>query len=190
METNGHQHPASEASRDFHGVLPPNRKIAKERSQHRLAAYLFSTGMSQTEIARKLGVTIATVSQWWRQPWMTQFVKEEMANGSRDVLNEIIKGAAVDSVFTLITLRDEKATPAAVKRQCCSELLDRAHGQSAADCAQCRLRRRPEGHPAGRCRAGLDAQRPGSDAESSSRILSNPRSTSRPPGGRRYRTLT
>jgi hypothetical protein len=30
----------------------------------------------------------------------------------------------------LITLRDEKATPAAVKRQCCSELLDRALGKA------------------------------------------------------------
>jgi len=133
METNGHSEPgtASEPGvRDFHGVLPPNRKIAKERSQHRLAAFLFCQGLSQTEIAKRLGVTIATVSQWWRTPWLQTFIKEEMAVASRDTLSEIIKGAATDSVFTLITLRDGNTTPAAVKRQCCSELLDRALGKA------------------------------------------------------------
>jgi transposase-like protein len=116
--------------RDFHGVKPPNRKIAKERSQHRLAAYMFAMGVSQTEIARRLDVEIATVSQWWRQPFMQEFVKEEMANTGRDTLSKVIAGAAVDSVFTLITLRDEKTTPASVKRACCSELLDRAMGKA------------------------------------------------------------
>jgi transcriptional regulator with XRE-family HTH domain len=129
MDANGHEQTASEAS-PFHGVLPPNRKIAKERADHRLAAYLFTVGLSQTEIAKRLGKTIATVSQWWRQPFMQEFIKEEMANGSRDTLSEIIKGAATDSVFTLITLRDGTTTPAAVKRQCCSELLDRALGKA------------------------------------------------------------
>ena len=96
----------------------------------RLAAYLFCTGLSQTEIARKLSVQICTVSNWWRQPWFQELVREEMALCGRDPVQEIIKGAAADSVFTLIELRDEPNTPSGVRRACCSELLDRAYGKA------------------------------------------------------------
>lgn len=116
--------------RDFHGVKPPSYVVRKERAQHRLAAYLCCQGLSQTEIARRLGVQICTVSTWWRTPWFQDFVKEEMSLAARDTLSSVIKGAAVDSVFTLITLRDDKTTPAGVKRACCSELLDRAMGKA------------------------------------------------------------
>lgn len=116
--------------RPFHNPRPPTKALQKERAQHRLCAYLFCTGLSQTEIAKRMGWAIPTVSNLWRQPWFQEFIKEEMAGASRDTLNDVIKGAAVDSVFTLITLRDEKSTPAGVKRQCCSELLDRAMGKA------------------------------------------------------------
>ena len=115
---------------DFAGERPPNRVIHSEKARHRLAAYLFCTGMSQGKIAERLGVTAGTMSQWVRQPWFTDFVKHEMALTGRDAVSDIIKGAAVDSVFTLITLRDDEHTPATVRRQCCSDILDRAYGKA------------------------------------------------------------
>jgi len=121
----GHEEPS-----DFHGVREPDRDIQRERSVHRLAAYLFTTGLSQKAIAERLNVAATTVSTWWRQPWMQDLVKHEMALAGRDTLQDIIKGAATDSVFTLITLRDAQETPASVRRQCCSEILDRALGKA------------------------------------------------------------
>lgn len=118
------------AVKGFHNVREPAREIQHERSIHRLAAYLFCTGLSQKAIAEKLGVTPVTVSNWWRQDWFQDFVKQEMAIAGRDPVQEIIRGAAADSVFTLITMRDDTTTPASVRRQCCSELLDRAFGKA------------------------------------------------------------
>lgn len=108
----------------------PKREVQRERSIHRLAAYLFCTGLSQRAIADKLEVSPATVSNWWRQNWFQDFVKQEMAIAGRDPVQEIIRGAAADSVFTLITMRDDDDVPASVRRQCCSELLDRAFGKA------------------------------------------------------------
>jgi len=115
---------------DFHGARHASREIQKERAQHRLAAYLFTTGLSQKAIAERLDVSPGTISTWWRQSWMQDLVKHEMALAGRDTLQDIIKGAATDSVFTLITLRDDHETPASVRRQCCSEILDRALGKA------------------------------------------------------------
>jgi transcriptional regulator with XRE-family HTH domain len=114
----------------LHGIRPPARDIERERAVHRLAAYLFTTGLSQREIAEKLGVSAPTVSNWWRQPWFQEFVRNEMALSGRDTLQDIIRGAATDSVFTLIRLRDDEKTPASVKRACCSDIIDRAFGKA------------------------------------------------------------
>lgn len=128
----------------FHGTKPPNRSIEQEKGRHRLAAYLYCTGMAQGQIARHLGVTDATMSQWVRQPWFQEFVRNEMALVGRDSVQQIIKGEALASVLTLVIMRDNEQCPPAVRQKCCSELLDRAYGKAPAVVAHHNVDRVPE----------------------------------------------
>jgi hypothetical protein len=118
------------ASRDkFFNAQTPNLAIVHERPEHRQMLWMKARGASNHEIAVKMGYTDSWVSQVLRQPWAQRLLLEEINNAGADELSTLLKGAAADSIFTLIELRDGEKTPAAVKRQSAVDLLDRFLGK-------------------------------------------------------------
>jgi len=113
----------------LYGDHPSRFDYATERPWHRLAIMLCAEGHSYREIAERTGYTTWAVSNALRQPWARKILLEEIHRAGRDELAEILKSAATDSVFTLITLRDG-AEQESVKLGAARELLDRFLGKA------------------------------------------------------------
>lgn len=91
---------------------------------------MFAAGSVTThEVAEAFGVHDETVRNVLRQDWFQETVTKLMAeHGGRDIMS-LFRGEALSSLVTLVELRDGKDTPKAVKRACCTDILDRALGK-------------------------------------------------------------
>lgn len=110
----------------------PNQR---ERPVHRVIMFLAAQGMSNVEIAFKVGVTPTTVSRLMRQPWFKKRVVDIVNSQGLDPVKEIIRGAALDSVYKIIELRD-KASSENVQMKSAFDLLDRYLGKSVQPVAE------------------------------------------------------
>ena len=113
----------------FFNAKDPNLAILHEKPEHRLMVMMKIRGVSNNEIAEACGFTVPWVSQVLRQPWAQKFMAEEMTKAGGNAVEKLLEGAAVDSVSTLIELRDDETTPKAVRRQSAVDLLDRYMGK-------------------------------------------------------------
>jgi predicted transcriptional regulator len=120
---------AKDPTADFFNAKEPNLAIKTESPKHRLICYLKSQGLSNHEIALKVGVTPQWVSQIVRQPWARKVIAEEMRAAGRDALTTIIEAAAEDSVYKLIEVRDDEKAPKNVQLAAANSLLDRYLGK-------------------------------------------------------------
>ena len=118
----------TDSSRRLHGV--PNLAILHETSQHRIIVYLKAQGLSNKEVAEKTGLTQPWISQLCRQPWFRLKLVQELKEAGIDQISSVLKSSALDSVHTLIDLRDDPTTPKAVRRACADSLLDRYLGKA------------------------------------------------------------
>lgn len=118
------------SDRPFYGTRAPQHELQSERPIHRLAACLCAAGLSFREVAKRLNVHPASVSNWYRQPWFQDFVQSEINLMGVEPLKVLLQGAARDSVITLIELRDDTEVPASVRKAAASDLLDRAYGKA------------------------------------------------------------
>lgn len=109
--------------------IPPNTELDKEQPWHRSAVLLKAQGYSNTEIGNLLGYSHAAVSQAMRQPWARQRLVDEQTKAGRRGIELVLEGTALDSVNTLINLRDAPTTPANVKATCAMDLLNRVLGK-------------------------------------------------------------
>jgi hypothetical protein len=108
--------------------LDPNLAILHEKPHHRLILYMAARDFSNHEIAEASGFTAPWISQVLRQPWARKVLTEELNRAGRDELSGILEGAAKDSLFTLIELRDS-AENESVRRSAADSLLDRFLGK-------------------------------------------------------------
>lgn len=113
----------------FFNAKDPNLAILTEKPEHRLVIFLKARGHNNTEIAQASGFTLPWVGQILRQPWARARLAEEINNAGRDELATIIEGAAKDSMFTLVELRDDENSPASVKANVSQYLVDRFLGK-------------------------------------------------------------
>ena len=113
----------------FFNSLDPNLACQHERPEHRLMLMMKIRGASNRELAEATGYTESWVSQIVRQPWAKKFMAETLHQAGSDGVSEMLKGAALDSVLTLIELRDDTESPKAVRRQSAVDLLDRHFGK-------------------------------------------------------------
>jgi hypothetical protein len=107
----------------------PNLAILAEKPEHRLIVYLKAQGHSNKEVADRTGYTQAWISQLTRQPWFRLRLVQELKEAGVDAIESVLKSTALDSVFTLIDLRDDVHAPGAVRRACADSLLDRFRGK-------------------------------------------------------------
>jgi len=109
---------------------PPNFAIIREKMEHRLIVYLKSQGLSNREVAERTGYSEQWVSQITRQPWFRLRLVHELKEAGLDKVAELLRSSALDSVWTLIDLRDDSNAPKAVRRACADSLLDRFLGRA------------------------------------------------------------
>ena len=109
-------------------IAPYNWELQKEQAWHKVAAILYALGASQAQIARELDRTPQAVCNLIRQPFFQSRVAEIMAENSRDIM-ELFKAERINTLATLIALRDDPETPASVKTTVCKEIFDRTLGR-------------------------------------------------------------
>ncbi len=107
----------------------PNLAIIHEKPVHRLIVYLKAQGHSNKEVADRTGLSQPWVSQITRQPWFRLRLVQELKEAGVDAIESVLKSSALDSVFTLIDLRDDQTAPKAVRSACANSLLDRFRGK-------------------------------------------------------------
>ncbi len=107
----------------------PNLAIINEKPEHRLIVYLKAQGHSNKEVADRTGYTQTWISQLTRQPWFRLRLVQELKEAGVDAIESVLKSTALDSVFTLIDIRDDDSAPKAVRSACANSLLDRFRGK-------------------------------------------------------------
>lgn len=107
----------------------PNLAILHEKPEHRVIIFLKAQGLSYREISDRTGHTIPWISQVLRQPWARARLVKEIQSAGRDAVQELIKAAAEDSVFTLIEQRDNEKAKPAERINAANSLLDRFLGK-------------------------------------------------------------
>jgi hypothetical protein len=113
----------------LHNARPPNFAIIHEKPWHRMLVYLKAQGLSDKELAARSGHTQSWISSLCRQPWFRLRLVQELKDAGQDNIRKVLQASALDSVFTLIDIRDDSQAPKAVRRACADSLLDRYLGR-------------------------------------------------------------
>lgn len=109
---------------------PATVAIINEKPEHRLIVYLKSRGLSNKEVAERTGYSQTQISLITRQPWFRIRIVQELKEAGMNKLAKLLEASAVDSVFTLLEIRDDTEAPKAVRRACADSLLDRWLGKA------------------------------------------------------------
>jgi hypothetical protein len=110
-------------------IAPYNWELQKEQAWHKVAATLYALGASQVQIARELDKTPQAVCNLVKQERFQSRVAGIMAENSRDMM-ELFKAERINTLATLIELRDDPGTPASVRAMVCKDILDRSLGKA------------------------------------------------------------
>lgn len=103
--------------------------LKHEKAEHRVIVMLKAQGFSNMEIATQLGFTPVMVNYVVNQPWAQKRIVEEIQRAGRDEVETVLRGAVLDSVNTLISLRDNPGVKASDKRAISEYLIDRILGK-------------------------------------------------------------
>jgi transcriptional regulator with XRE-family HTH domain len=106
----------------------PNLAIIHEKPEHRVILYMKAEGYTNSEVADRLGMSVAWISQVTRQPWFQLRLMEELKRAGRGGLMDFLKVQAESSLYTLVDLRD-RAESEQVRATCAINLLDRFLGK-------------------------------------------------------------
>lgn len=107
----------------------PDFGIQHEKAEHRIVILLKAQGHSNLEIARLTGYTNPWVGQILRQPWAKQRLLEEINSAGRDSISGLLEGAAADSIYKIVELRDT-AEDQGVQLRSAQDILDRFLGKA------------------------------------------------------------
>lgn len=105
-------------------------QVVYEKPWHRMALHLFTANMSIREVAAVLDKSDSAVSDLLRTGWFQKQLTETIEkNGGSDVM-ALCKSEAINSIQTLIEIRDNPSVPAMARRACAMDLLERYHGKA------------------------------------------------------------
>jgi hypothetical protein len=114
---------------EFNGTLDPKWDLTREMPWHRWAAFAFALGATAKDVARKLGKSEPAVQNLLRQKWFQREVTSLMAEyGSKDIM-KMLQAEQIDSLLTLVELRDNPRVSSATRFQCAKDILDRGLGK-------------------------------------------------------------
>lgn len=99
-----------------------------EKWQHRIIAYLKSQCMSNKEIAEQTGYSYTSVCQILQLPWVKDVILDEIRRAGREEVQEMLQASAVDSIHTMIQIRDSDKSKDRDKLTAAQALLNRLYG--------------------------------------------------------------
>lgn len=103
--------------------------ILRERPEHRMVLHLKMAGNSNQEIAEIMGYSYGHVAKITRQKWFLKAFATIAAENGKDALDELFKSEGLNSVHTLIEIRDDPNAKHADRRLSAEHLLDRFLGK-------------------------------------------------------------
>ena len=110
----------------------PNLQVKHEKPEHRYLLWMKAQGASNREISEQSGYTEPWLSQVFRQPWAQATLVQMLKESGKSVLDQtlaIIQGEAINSLNRLVAVRDDPATPKAVQRACCVDIIEQFLGK-------------------------------------------------------------
>lgn len=108
---------------------PPNLTILHERPEHRIMVYLKGQGLSNKEIADRCGYGYQWVCQIVRQPWFRKAFLAEVKAAGAPAVETFLKGEVLNSIVTLVEIRDDTKAKEATRVAAANAILDRALGR-------------------------------------------------------------
>lgn len=121
-----------DASNRFFGVSIAEGKRARlvEKPWHKMAATMFATGkVTIKAVAASCGVTQAAVSTLLKNPWFQKTVIQLMEDANGPSVLDLFKAEQINSLLTLVEIRDDAKAPSNTRRQSAVDILDRAMGK-------------------------------------------------------------
>lgn len=120
--------PVDPCDYDLYNPAGPSYNVKRQRPEHLLMVMLKAQGMSYREIAQRTGFCDTAVQAILKQPWARQQVVFEMKKAGRDSIESILAGEVVDSILTLVEIRDNKESRAGDRRSAAEYLINRRLG--------------------------------------------------------------
>jgi hypothetical protein len=111
-------------------IAPTGWVIEKEAPWHLSAAYMYAMGSCNSEIAKAHDKSPQAVSNLFHQPFFQERVTAIMAENRRDVM-DLFKDERINSLMTLVAIRDNENAPPVARVQAARDILDRAMGRPA-----------------------------------------------------------
>lgn len=99
-----------------------------EKIEHRVIAFLKSQGFSNREIAERTGYSPVSVGHIVRLPWVRDLVLDEIKKAGRSAVEEVLSSSVLDSVHTLIDIRDSDKSANKDRIAAAKYLIDRVYG--------------------------------------------------------------
>lgn len=113
----------------LHNDSKPNLGIKREKPEHRVILWLKAQGKSNKEIAELTGNTQPWVSQILRQPWARTRILQIIKENGLDEVQTLLQSTTIDSLYTLIEVRDSGKAKPSERTAAANALLDRALGK-------------------------------------------------------------
>ena len=113
----------------FYKTTEPVWNLPKEQAWHRLAAFAFALGATCKDVAKQLDRSELAVQNLLRQPWFQKNVTALMAEyGSKDIM-ELLRAEQINSLCTIIEIRDDPKASKNTRALCAKDILDRTLGK-------------------------------------------------------------
>lgn len=110
--------------------LAPDIEIQREKPEHRIIVLLKAQGFSNTEISAHVGMGKEQVGRVLRQPWARQRLLDLLAEKGGSLVEKFLSGETMDSLHTLVEIRDDKNVHPSVRASTANAILDRALGKA------------------------------------------------------------
>ena len=107
----------------------PVYEVERERGWHTLAAHLYATGATGTQLAREFGKDTDTIYNLLRQPWFIERVNQIVAERGGDAM-ELLRGAHTTAIQTVIAILNDPMVPARVRLMAADSIIDRVAGKA------------------------------------------------------------
>jgi hypothetical protein len=110
-------------------VAEPHWEVEKERGWHTLAAHLYATGATSTQLAREFGKDTKTIYNLQRQSWFIEKVNQIVAERGSDAM-ELLGSAQTAAIQTVIAILNDPMVPARVRLMAADSIIDRVAGKA------------------------------------------------------------
>jgi len=115
----------------LHGDTPPVFTHGEEKPIHVLMCYMQAAGKSNKEIALATDHSYNSVCQITKQPWFRKRFLRLVAEAGMDQVEGFVKGETINSLETLVEVRDAAASSPTARIAAANSILDRALGKPA-----------------------------------------------------------